>query len=128
MNKIKSLLLCSMLVLSTLAFSQAEKTVSPIKAGTTLTDSDIGFLNMVSNADLSGNRGAGAPTATVNNVTYKTGHVLTAAQAKQLNKSIEAFQKTYKKPEGNRGSLCICWYYYCNAYGYCYWYSYYCYC
>lgn len=128
MNKIKSLFLCSMLVVTTLAFGQTEKKVSPIKAGSTLTDADIGFLSMVSNSDLSGSRGAGAPSATVNNVTYKSGQTLSSTDAKQINKAIKTFQKGYKAPDASRSGLCWCWYYYCDYYGYCYWYKYYCYC
>ena len=128
MNKIKSLFLCSMLVVTTLAFGQTEKKVSAIKAGSTLTDADIGFLSMVSNSDLGASRGAGTPSATVNTVTYKSGQTLSAADAKQINKAIKTFQKGYKAPDASRSGLCWCWYYYCDYYGYCYWYKYYCYC
>jgi len=127
MKRIKIVLSASMLLLASVVFGQAEKTVSPIQAGTKLTDADIGFLNMVSNADLSANRG-GAPEATVNSVNYKAGQTLTSTDAKALNKAIKSFQKKYKAPEASRAGLCYYWYYYCDAYGYCYYYKYWYYC
>jgi len=128
MNKIKMLLLGSMLVVTGFAFGQAEKTVSPIKAGTSLTDADIGFLSMVSNADLSGNRGGGPATATISNVKYNSGQTLSSADAKSINKAIKSFQKNYTAPDASRAGLCYYWYYYCDGYGYCYWYKYWYYC
>ena len=136
MNKIKSLLFCSMLVITTLAFGQGnEKTVSKIAKGTTLTDGDIGFLSMVTNAQLGSSRGAGPVQVSVNNVNYSTGHVLTKGEAKAINKTIKGFQKTNpgeknptKGTETARGGLCYYWYYYCDYYGYCYWYKYWYYC
>ena len=116
-----------LLLLASVAFGQAEKTVSTMVAGTKLTDTDIGFLSMVSNANLeAGNRGA--PSATISGVTYTVGHVLTAPQAKSISKAIKTWSKSYKAPEKSRAGLCYYWYYYCDYYGYCYWYKYWYYC
>ena len=117
-----------MLLMASVVFGQAEKTVSAMQAGTNLKDADIGFLSMVSGADLSASRGSGAPEATVNNVTYKAGQTLTSADAKSIAKAIKAFQKKYKAPEASRAGLCYYWYYYCDGWGYCYWYKYWYYC
>lgn len=127
MNKIKLLLSATMLLMASVVFGQAEKTVSTMKAGTKLTDSDIGFLSMVAKANLeSGNRSA--PSATIGGVTYTIGHVLTATQAKSISKAIKTWSKSYKNPEKSRAGLCYYWYYYCDGYGYCYWYKYWYYC
>jgi hypothetical protein len=129
MKQIKLLLAATLLVFTSAAFGQTEKTVSAIKAGTKLTDADIGFLCMVSNADLAANRGAATHSATINHVSYSAGMTLTGAQANSINKAIGAFQKTYKTPDASRGAgLCYYWYYYCNGYGYCYYYKYWYYC
>lgn len=127
MKKIKLLFSASLLLIASVVFGQTEKTVSAMKAGTTLTDSDIGFLSMVAGASLDANRG-GERQATINNVDYKAGQTLTAAEAKSLGKAIKAFQKTYKAPDASRAGLCYYWYYYCDGYGYCYWYKYWYYC
>lgn len=127
MKKIKLLFSASLLLMASVVFGQTEKTVSAMKAGTTLTDSDIGFLSMVSNASLDANRG-GSPEATVGGTTYKAGQTLTAANAKSLAAAVKAFQKKYKAPEASRAGLCYYWYYYCDGYGYCYWYKYWYYC
>ncbi|MBL0130589.1 MAG: hypothetical protein IPP43_05290 [Chitinophagaceae bacterium] len=127
MNKIKGLLLGSMLVFASMAFGQAEKTVSTMKAGTVLTDTDIGFLSMVANANLeAGNRGA--PSATIGGKTYTVGYTLTAPDAKSISKEIKTWSKSYKAPEKSRAGLCYYWYYYCDYYGYCYYYKYWYYC
>lgn len=111
------------------SFGQKELTVSSIAAGTTLTDGDIGFLSMVSNASVDASRGNATKQATIAGANYKAGQVLTAAQAKALNKAIKSFQKSYKAPDASRGAgLCYYWYYYCDGYGYCYWYKYWYYC
>jgi hypothetical protein len=128
MKKIKVFLSVSLLLLASVVFAQAEKTVSAMQAGINLTDADIGFLSMVSGADLSANRGSGTPEATVNNVTYKVGQTLTNTDAKSIAKAIKAFQKKYKAPEASRAGLCYYWYYYCDGWGYCYWYKYWYYC
>ncbi len=129
MKRIKILFTVSLLLMASVMFGQAEKTVSAIAGGTTLTDGDIGFLTMVSNASVDVSRGATTHEATVNAQTYKAGQVLTAAQAKSINKAIKAFQKKYKAPEASRGAgLCYYWYYYCDGYGYCWWYKYRYYC
>jgi hypothetical protein len=116
------------MVLMSSAFGQAEKNVSLIKAGSKLTDADIGFLSMVANEKVEA--GKASRQATIAGVTYKKDMVLTADQAKSINEAITAFQKTYKAPAKSRGTtgLCYYWYYYCDGYGYCYWYKYYYYC
>jgi len=128
MKKIKLLLSVSLLLMASVVFGQAEKTVSVIKAGTVLTDADIGFLSVVSNADLSANRGAATRTATINKVSYTAGKTLTVAQAASINKAIKTFQKTYKAPDASRSGLCYYWYYYCDGSGYCYYYKVWYYC
>ena len=129
MKRIKILFSATFLLLTVVVFGQSEKTVSAIKAGTKLTDADIGFLSMVSNADLSANRGAATHTATVGGSSYSAGQTLSSAQAASINKAIKAFQKKYKAPDASRGAgLCYYWYYYCDGYGYCYYYKYWYYC
>ncbi len=129
MKRIKMLLSASLLLMCSVAFGQAEKTVSALQAGTKLTDSDIGFLSMVAGASIDANRGAGEREATIGNVSYKAGHTLSSAEAKSLDKAVKNFQKTYKAPDASRGAgLCYYWYYYCDGYGYCYWYKYWYYC
>ena len=129
MKRIKILLAATMLLMASVVFGQAEKTVSKFEEGTVLTDSDIGFLSLVGNAQLEASRGAGVREATVSGVTYRVGQTLTRTNAKSLNKAIKAFQKTYKAPDASRGAgLCYYWYYYCDWYGYCWWYKYWYYC
>jgi hypothetical protein len=130
MKRIKLLFSLSLLLMASVSFGQSEKTISNMAAGTTLSADDIGFLNMVGNADVSAaSRGAGDPTAKIGATTYKAGQVLTAADSKAIGKAIKAFQKTYKAPSASRGAgLCYYWYYYCDGYGYCYWYKYWYYC
>lgn len=129
MKKIKILLTASFLLIASVMFGQTEKTVSPIKAGTTLTDSDIGFLSMVANTDLSANRGASTRAASINGVSYSAGTTLSAANAKSIKRAIKTFQKGYTPPTASRGAdLCYYWYYYCDGYGYCYYYKVYYYC
>lgn len=129
MKKMKMLLASALLLMGSVAFGQSEKTVSAMSEGTTLTADDIGFLTMVSNADVAVSRGAGERTATVNGVTFKAGQTLTKADSKTIGKAIKSFQKTYKAPAASRGAgLCYYWYYYCDGYGYCYWYKYWYYC
>ncbi|HMU46716.1 MAG TPA: hypothetical protein PKC72_10135 [Chitinophagaceae bacterium] len=128
MSRMKIFLSVTMMLFASVLFAQSEKTVSPMKAGTKLTDADIGFLSMVANADLSANRGNSAPSVTIGDVTYSAGTTLTAANEKSIAKAIKSFQKTYKAPEASRAGLCYYWYYYCDGYGYCYWYKYWYYC
>jgi len=129
MKKVKLLFSAAFLLMASVVFGQKEVTVSSMAAGTTLSDGDIGFLSLVSNASVDASRGNGAKEATVAGTKYKPGQVLTAAQAKSLNKAIKAFQKAYKAPDASRGAgLCYYWYYYCDYYGYCYWYKYWYYC
>lgn len=129
MKRIKMLLSASLLLIGSVVFGQAEKTVSAMAAGTTLTDSDIGFLSLVSGASLDASRGSGAREATVSGMTYKAGQTLTDKDAKSLSKTIKSFQKTYKAPDASRAAgLCYYWYYYCDGWGYCYWYKYWYYC
>lgn len=129
MKRIKLLLSFSLLLMASVAFGQKEKTISTMKEGTVLTADDIGFLSMVANADLSTSRGSGQPTATIGGKTYKAGDVLTASDARSINKAIKAFKKAYKAPAESRGAgLCYYWYYYCDGWGYCYWYKYWYYC
>lgn len=128
MKRIRIILPALALLFASAAFGQTEKTISAMKEGTTLTDADVGFLHMVSQAALETSRGA-EKSATVNGMTFKAGHSLTAKEAKSLSKAIKSFQKNYKAPEGSRGAgLCYYWYYYCDGYGYCYWYKYWYYC
>jgi hypothetical protein len=127
MNKIKVLFSVSMLLLASVVFGQAEKTVADFKAGTKLTETEVGFLSMVSNADLSASRGAGPHSATVAGKAYSAGATLSATDAKAINASVKAFQKTYKAPAASRAGLCYYWYYYCSG-GWCYWYKYWYYC
>ena len=127
MKRVKLLLSFSMLLMTSVVFGQAEKTVSTMVAGTVLTDADIGFLSMVANANLeAGNRGT--PSATVGGVMYTVGHKLTAAEAKSISKAIKTWSKSYKAPSASRAGLCYYWYYYCDGWGYCYWYKYWYYC
>ena len=129
MKRIKILLSVTMLLLTFVAFGQAEKTVSPIKAGTKLSDADIGFLSAVVHADLSASRGAGPRTATINKVAYSAGQTLTTSDAASINSAIKTFQKSYKAPDASRGAgLCYYWYYYCDGYGNCYYYKVWYYC
>lgn len=128
MKRTKILLALVLLLVASVSFGQAEKTVSPIKEGTVLTDADIGFLSMVANTDLSASRGNAAAAATISGVAYSAGKTLSAADAKSINKAIKDFQKTYKAPDASRAGLCYYWYYYCDGYGYCYWYKYWYYC
>lgn len=129
MKKIKILFTASCLLFASVMFGQAEKNVSPIKAGTKLTAADIGFLSAVAKTDLSANRGATTRSATINNVSYSAGKTLTAADAKSINTAIKKFQKDYRTPVGARGAdICYYLYYYCDGYGYCYYYKVYYYC
>ena len=129
MKRIKILFSAALLFMASVSFGQAEKTISKMAAGTTLNNDDIGFLSMVSNASVDASRGNGPHEAKVEGATYKAGHVLTANEAKSINKAIKAFQKMYKAPDASRGAgLCYYWYYYCDGWGYCYWYKYWYYC
>lgn len=128
MKRIKILFSAAMLLMGSVVFGQKEVTVSALKAGTTLSDGDVGFLSLVSSASVDVSRGSATKEATVAGTTYKAGQVLTAKEAKALNKAVKAFQKTYKAPESTRSGLCYYWYYYCDGWGYCYWYKYWYYC
>lgn len=129
MKKIKLMLAAALLFSMSTAFGQAEKTISPMKEGTVLTDSDIGFLSMVANADLSASRGSGKKEVTIKEVSYSAGKTLSNADAKSITTAILDFQKSYKAPDASRGAgMCYYWYYYCDAWGYCYWYKYWYYC
>ena len=129
MKRIKILFSVGMLLMASVVFGQKEVTIPTIAAGSTLSEESIGFLSLVSNATVDASRGNGAKEATVSGTTYKAGHVLTAAEAKSINKAIKSFQKTYKAPDASRGAgLCYYWYYYCDGWGYCYWYKYWYYC
>lgn len=127
MKKIKLMLTAALLVSVSAVFGQSEKTISPMKEGTVLTDADIGFLSMVANADLSASRGK--KEATIKDVSYSAGKTLSNADAKAITGAILDFQKSYKAPDASRGAgMCYYWYYYCDAWGYCYWYKYWYYC
>src|SRR5687767_8600769 len=117
MKRIKVLLSASLLLVACVMFAQTEKTVSQIKSGTVLTDADIGFLSLVTNANVDA-KNRGTQEVTVSNVKYKAGSTLTASQAKSINTAIKNFQKgKYKAPDGTRGDgLCYYWYYYCDGY------------
>lgn len=136
MNKFKILFLAAILT-TTVTFGQNdnEKKVSKIEKGTVLTEADLGFLSMVTNAELANNRSAAKIEATVGDKTYTVGQTLTKADAKAINTAIKDFQKTNpgeKNPtrttESARGGLCYYWYWYCDGYGNCYWYKYWYYC
>jgi hypothetical protein len=129
MKRIKILLSASLLLMASVSFGQTEKTISSMKEGTKLTDADIGFLSMVSNAEVAANRGAGPHTATIGKASYSAGKVLTKADATAISAAVKSFQKTYKAPDASRGAgLCWYWYYWCDGWGYCYWYKYWYYC
>jgi hypothetical protein len=129
MKRIKLFLSIVLLMAAPVVFGQTEKNISVMKEGTVLTDADIGFLSLVANATIEASRGNATREVTIAGSTYRAGHVLTAKEAKSLNKAIKAFQKTYKAPEASRGAgLCYYWYYYCDGWGYCYWYKYWYYC
>lgn len=129
MKKMKILFTASFLLLALVMFGQGEKKVSAMKAGTKLTDTDVGFLSMVAKTDLKATRGATTRSANINKVSYSAGKTLSAADAQSINAAIKGFQKGYKAPDASRGAdLCYYWYYYCDAYGYCYYYKYYYYC
>ncbi|MEO5947513.1 MAG: hypothetical protein ABIP79_11905 [Chitinophagaceae bacterium] len=129
MKQIKLMLASAFLLTMSVAFGQSEKTISPMKDGTVLTDSDIGFLSMVANADLSASRGSSKKEATIKNVSYSAGKTLSNADAKSITTAILDFQQNYKAPDGSRGTgWCYYWYYYCDAWGYCYYYKYWYYC
>ena len=136
MNKIKGLLFFAMLFLGTAASGQSnEKTVSKFAKGTVLTEADLGFLSMVSNATLAASRGAAKMEATIAGKTYHTGQTLSKNDATAIIKAITDFRKTnpgektpVKTTETARGGLCWYWYYYCDGYGYCWWYKYWYYC
>jgi hypothetical protein len=124
MKRIKILFSAAILLMGSVVYGQKEVNISAIKAGSTLSDGDVGFLTMVSNATVDISRGSASREATVAGTTYKAGQTLTAADAKKINKAIKAFQKTYKAPEASRAGWCYYWYYYCDGWGYCYWYKY----
>lgn len=129
MKRIKLLLSVALLLSSPVIFAQAEKTVSVIKGGTVLTDTDIGFLSLVSNANLEASRGAATREVKIGGTSYKSGSTLSNAQARVINRAIKSFQKAYKAPEASRGAgLCYYWYYYCDGYGNCAYYKYWYYC
>ncbi len=136
MNKIKMLFFFLMLT-ATVAYGQNdnEKKVTKIEKGAVLTDADLGFLSMVTNAELAGNRSAAKIEATVDGKTYTVGQTLTKADAKAINNAIKEYQKANpgeKNPTRNtesaRGGLCYYWYWYCDGYGNCWWYKYWYYC
>ncbi len=119
----------ALLLTATAVFGQKEQTISSMKEGTVLTAADIGFLSMVSNAELDASRGPAVRGATINNVFYKAGQTLSKSDAKAITLAIAEFQKNYKAPDGSRGAgWCYYWYYYCDYWGYCYWYKYWYYC
>lgn len=129
MKKIKFMLAATLLLSMSVVFGQSEKTISSMKEGAVLTDADIGFLSMVSNADLSASRGSSKKEATINNVSYTAGKALSKVDAKSISMAILNFQQNYKAPDASRGAgMCYYWYYYCDAWGYCYYYKYWYYC
>lgn len=129
MKVLKFMFVSALLLTVTAVFAQKEQTISSMKEGTVLTAADIGFLSMVSNADLESNRGSAVREATINKVTFKAGQTLSNADAKAITLAIADFQKGYKAPDGSRGAgWCYYWYYYCDYWGYCYWYKYWYYC
>lgn len=129
MKRIKILFSAGLLLMASVVFGQKEVTIPTMATGVSLSEESIGFLSLVSSASVDASRGAATKEATVSGTTYKAGHVLTAAEAKALNKAIKNFQKMYKAPDASRGAgLCYYWYYYCDGWGYCYWYKYWYYC
>ena len=67
-------------------------------------NADIGFLSMVSNADLSASRGSSKKEATIKGVSYTAGKTLSNADAKAITGAIMDFQKDYKAPDASRGA------------------------
>ena len=82
------MLTAALLLSMSVAFSQSEKTISSMKEGAVLTDADIGFLSMVSNADLSASRGSSKKEATIKGVSYTAGKALSNADAKSITTAI----------------------------------------
>lgn len=122
-----------MMVICSNAFAQKEdvKKVSKFADGTVLTDTDLGFLNMATNAGKS--RGdETTKTAMIGKTTYTAGQKLTKMDVTAIKNALNAYTKTHKGASKtsvkakSRGSNYCYWYYWCNYYGYCryYWYCY----
>lgn len=133
MKKLKIAGVFLMMVICSTAFAQKEdvKNVSKFAEGTVLTDTDLGFLNMATNAGKS--RGVETTkTAMVGKATYTAGQTLTKMDAAKINKAVDAYTKSHKgstktsMKAKSRGSNYCYWYYYCWSNGYCryYWYCY----
>ena len=85
----------ALLLTATAVFGQKEQNISSMKEGTVLTAADIGFLSMVSNAELDASRGPAVRGATINNVFYKAGQTLSKSDAKAITLAITDFQKNF---------------------------------
>ena len=133
MKKLKILGVILMTAICSVAFAQKKedvKNVSKIAEGTALTDVDLGFINMATNAGKS--RGdETTKTAMIGKTTFTAGQKLSKADAATINKALGAYTKTHKgnaktsMKAKSRGSNYCYWYYYCWG-GYCryYWYCY----
>lgn len=106
------------------------KNVSKFADGTVLTDVDLGFLNMATNAAKS--RGdETTKSVTMGKNTFTAGQKLSKTDAAAINKFVNGYTKTHKGASKtsmkakSRGSNYCYWYYYCWG-GYCryYWYCY----
>jgi len=111
------------------------KNISKIETGTTLTNDDIGFINMVSKEKLPTTRGEAKIVAKIAGKTYTVGKKLTKDDVASINKAIKVFCKTNsglknptKDTPKSRDGLCYYWYYYCDYYGHCVYYQYWYYC
>ena len=137
MNPLKSMLLILLFALPLSLLAQNnQRTISKMQAGTKLNKDDIGFLHMVSKAQLPTSRGDMKIEASLAGKKYTEGYTLTQEDATSINGAIDAFQKDNKgtkKPkkstaESRGAGLCYYDYYWCNAYGYCRWYRHWYYC
>jgi hypothetical protein len=131
MKKIKML---SMMLVAVCAvsFAQDKKApnnvtkVSKFEAGTSLTHTDIGFLDMVATGSTSTSRGQEKKEVMVDKSKFVEGQKLTKEEAALINKAIDANAKTNKdrvakapgEEKGPKGRCAVvCYYYYYDAYG-----------
>lgn len=138
MKKIKFLILF-FAITATGAYAQeiTSQNVSKFKEGTQLSQPDIAFLSMVSNAKVATTRGAVNKNAVkVKTTEFTVGQTLSKEDAVKINSAVKAFTKTNKgvkkttplaKSRGD-SPLCCQWYYYCDYYGNCRYYKYCWYC
>ncbi|MCW5907182.1 MAG: hypothetical protein KIS94_04940 [Chitinophagales bacterium] len=132
MKKIKVFAL-ALLIGATATVSAQEKggtetKVSEFKEGSKLSQSEIGFLDLVNNGTDSKHRGGSTATEVkFEKKTFKAGDVLTKADVKLLNDAVKAYNDKNKdivskepKKDGakSRGCYYVCWYYYAGYYYY----------